>query len=74
MTKIKVVVGPYHNNILVSDILANKVWRLPDGMAWSFGAPLCEVRLLETAIRLPPSRVTNINQYPLPQQKWGSGK
>ncbi|GAB0208371.1 pol-like protein ENS-3 [Grus japonensis] len=78
LTRTEVLVGAANTNILGFDVLHGRVWKLPDGSVWSFAgrgdgeiAWLEEdetkaINLLEMSIPLPPSRITNVKQYPLP--------
>ncbi|GAB0208996.1 pol-like protein ENS-3 [Grus japonensis] len=78
LTLTKVLIGAANTNILGFDVLYGRVWKLPDGSLWSFAgqgdgeiAWLEEdetkaINLLEMSIPLPPSRITNVKQYPLP--------
>ncbi|GAB0209671.1 pol-like protein ENS-3 [Grus japonensis] len=78
LTRTEVLVGAANTNILGFDVLSGRVWKLPDGSLWSFAgrgdgeiAWLEEdetkaINLLEMSIPLPPSRITNVKQYPLP--------
>jgi len=71
MTRKEVLVGAAHTNLLGFDLLHGRVWKLPDGTMWSFaghekGLGTVALSLLETSIPLPPSKITNVRQYPLP--------
>jgi len=67
--------GTFPNEPLGMDVLKGKQWRDTQGNSWSFGAPQirqlaqtpsAEVRLLQAAPALPPSKLTNMNPSPLP--------
>lgn len=76
--RIQVLVGTAKVNILRFDLLGGRTWHLPNGPVWSFAhwpkgmfpqTPKAEspnLSLLEISIPLPPSRITNVKQYPLP--------
>lgn len=71
MTRAEVLVGASHSNLLGFDVLRGRMWKFPDGTAWSFagrkkGLDTVKLGLLETSIPLPPSKITNVRQYPLP--------
>ena len=68
MTKKEVLVGAAPTNILGFDLLHGRVWKLPNGTVWSFARHEkgLALSLLETSIPLPPSKITNVRQYPLP--------
>jgi len=64
-----VAVGPFHMKLLGMDVLKGKQWRDTQGNPWSFGAPQirqlpktpsAEVRLLQVAPALPPSKLRNV--------------
>jgi len=70
-----VAVGPFQMKLLDMDDLKGKQRRDTQGNSWSFGAPQirqlaktpsAEVRLLQAAPALPPSKLTNVKPYPLP--------
>jgi len=65
-----VLVDAAHTNLLGFDLLHGRVWKLLDGTVWSFaghekGLDTVALSLLETSIPLPPSKITNVRQYPL---------
>jgi len=71
MTRKEMLVGAAHTNLLGFDLLHGQVWKLPDGTVWSFaehekGLGTIALSLLETSIPLPPSKITSVQQYPLP--------
>jgi len=62
-------------NLLGMDVLRGKQWCDTRGNSWSFSAhqirqlaktPSAEVRLLQAAPALPPSKLTNVKPCPLP--------
>ena len=70
-----VAIGPFQTNILGMAALKGRQWHDTQGKSWSFGIPQvrqltetswAEVRLLQTAPALPPSKITNVKPYPLP--------
>ena len=65
-TVVVMVTGPFPLNLLELDVLRGKVWTDDKGGSWSFGAPPMDVRLLQAASLVPPSKVTNVKPYPVP--------
>lgn len=70
-----VAVGSFQMNLLGIDVLKGRQWRDTQGNSWSFGVPQIrqlaetsslEVRLLQAAPTLPPSKLTNVKPYPVP--------
>ena len=69
-----VAVGPFQMNLLGMDVLKGKQWRDTQGNSWSFHAPQirqlakapsAEVRLLQVAPALLPSKLPNVKPSPL---------
>ena len=67
--------GTFQMNLLGMDVLRGKQWCDTRGNSWSFSAhqirqlaktPSAEVRLLQAAPALPPSKLTNVKPCPLP--------
>ncbi|GAB0206094.1 pol-like protein ENS-3 [Grus japonensis] len=78
LTRTEVLVGAASTNTLGFNLLYGRVWKLPDGSVWSFAGrgdgqiawleddgPKA-INLLEMSVPLPPSKITNVKQYPLP--------
>lgn len=73
-----VLIGAANSNVLGFDLLYGRTWKLPDGSVWSFtrqgdGEIVWfeedepnSIHLLEMSIPLPPCKITNVRQYPLP--------
>jgi len=64
-----VAVGPFQMNLLGMDVFKGKQWCDTQRNSWYFGAPQirqlaktpsAEVRLLQAAPALPPSKLTNV--------------
>jgi len=70
-----VAVGLFQMKLLGMDVLKGKQWHDTQRNSWSFDAPQirqlaktpsAEVRLLQAAPALPPSKLTNVKPCPLP--------
>ena len=76
LTRVEALAGAADTNILGFGILREQMWRLPDGTVWSFvsnkkEAGIVKLSLSQTPIPLPPSKITNVRQYPPPAALMG---
>ncbi|GAB0209514.1 pol-like protein ENS-3 [Grus japonensis] len=65
-TTVAMVVGELPFNLLGLDVLKGKTWIDNKGRQWSFGSPTVDIRLLQAAPLLPPSKLTNVKPYLIP--------